>query len=211
MAAARAPRKKAATPKRPSAGRPSALLATITLRDGRQSTVAARIVELIGIGAYAERAARAAGVPKATFYGWLERAQMARERLALQPNVKLSEHDAACLALSDAVEDAEATYEMTSLAALERIGQGGVQLTTTVEKLNAKGEVIERTTKVTGLAPNPAVLMWKLVRKFPERYQLRPDAGAAGSSGGDFPIDLTPGKIAEMVNDVELFAQQFDV
>lgn len=217
MATAPAPRTPRKRPPRNSdrpAGRPSAVLAPIHTRDGRTITVADRIVELIAIGAYAERAARSAGVPKATFYGWLERAQMARETLAMKPGTKLSPHDAACLALSDAVEDAESTYEMTALAALERIGQGGVNLTTTVEKYgigeNGEQVLVERQTRVTGLAPNPSVLMWKLVRRFPERYQLRPDAGAAAAAGDEL-VDLTPGAIADMVSDVEAFANTFDV
>lgn len=205
------PRKKDPQPP----GRPSRIDQPITLADGSSTTIGARIVDLIGTtGAYAERAARSAGVPKATFYGWLERAALAREKLAQHPSLKLPAHDVSCMQFADAVEDAEARYEMTSLTALERLGQGVVRLETVVEKYEVdpttgEGKLVERTVKSTGLAPNPNVIMWKLVRKFPERYRLHHDAGAAASAS-DNPIDLTPARIAEMVNDVEEFTRQFD-
>lgn len=195
-------------------GRPSKIDQRITLADGRTTTVRDRIVELIGIGAYVERAARATGIGKGTLYGWLERAAHSREKLAQNPRHKLVAHDLACIEFSDAVEDAEARYEMTSLAALERIASGTVRLETVTERYEPAqpgGDpvLVERTIKRHGVAPNPHVITWKLVRRFPERYQLAPDAGAAARSG-DSPVDLTPAAVAQLSADLDEFARQFD-
>lgn len=212
MPTTRRPTKKAAASgrRKPAGGRPSKLSApTVVMRDGTRQTitVAERIVDLIRSGAYAERAARSAGIAKGTFYGWLEVAGQARQLLAAgtAPS-KLTDHQRECLQFSDAVEDAEAAYEMGALLGLERLAVGMPREVVTEKWIRgANGEEVlaERTVRTETGVPSAHAIIWKLTRRFPERYQLNFDPGAAASELSD--VDLTDSALASMIDDVDRF------
>lgn len=165
-------------------GRPSKLDATARVKDGKAQTVADRIVELMATGAYVERAAAEVGIHKDTLYEWLRVANQARIGQAMGRS--LSPHERRCLAFSDAVEQAEASYELAALGALERIGRGGYvrRVSTVVERTEVLNvpqpdgsvlttEVVVERTRTTREEPAPgnvAALVWKLRHRFPERY-----------------------------------------
>lgn len=98
---------------------------------------------------------------------------------------------------------------MTALAALERIGQGGVNLTTTVRgnttcwRSGAVGA--RRRSSAWRRDPGDHHVSWCLLRR------CNSDPTGAAGAAGDKPGRPDPAEIAEMVNDVEAFAQQFDV
>lgn len=195
-------------------GRPSPLLELrhVPAPGGgyREITVADRIVELLATGAYVERAARAVGIAKGTLYGWLDLASTTREALALHgDNANVTDHARACVAFADAVETAEATYELTALTALEQLAAGRVTLETVTERWERTSDggeaLVERTVRRQAVAPNPSVITWKLTRRFPDRYQLRPATVEPGSGGSGGEPDLTPDAVRAMLADIDAF------
>lgn len=202
------PARKKPAEKRPP-GRPSKLDQKLVVTRGGQRveiTVADRIIEYLRGGAYVERACAAVDVRKGTFYGWLQVAGQARSLLVLDEDVKLTDHQRRCLEFSDAVDRAEAEYEIAGLLALEQLAQGVTRETVTERwEVDARGEerlVERRVVRQTG-EPSVAAITWKLTRRFPERYQLNFDPGAAAAAGAD--VDLGEAAMNEMIADVDRF------
>jgi len=195
------------------AGRPSKIAAQLRLPNGQTTTVQARIVELIRHGAFVERAAKSAGIAKGTLYGWLEVAGHAQQALAAGRTLeRLTAHQRACLAFSDAVDEAEATYEMQALVSLSRL-EAGIAREIVTEKYihnptNGEEVLIERTVRRETGVPSAAAITWKLTRRFPERYQLQHDAGAATGMPDPGDTSLTEQSITETMADVERFLSE---
>jgi len=156
----------------------------ITVGEGqqtKQTTVGARIVELVGsVGAQPERAALSVGVTAQQWADWCTSATAAMTT----PASKQSAHTKACARLAQQVAEAEARWEMTALAALERAAHGYATEVTT-EKYNATGDVTERRTRTIRQPPQSSVMMWKLARTMPERFAAAARA-AVGADLADF-------------------------
>lgn len=180
------------------AGRPSKIDAQVIRPNGTVTTVAERIVELLASGMYLERAAAEVQVHKATVYGWLAAATQARVGHAL--GRRTTRHEQRCLAFSDAVDQAEARHEATSLALLERLARGGIEQKQVTEKYERQmvsrddGTVgydlvlVERTERTQQTLPSVAAITWKLTRRYAERWGDRitvdtGDADAAAARG----------------------------
>lgn len=195
-------------------GRPSKLdQKLVVTRNGQRTeiTVADRIIEYLRGGAYVERACAAVDVRKGTFYGWLQIAGQARSLLVLDDNAKLTDHQRRCLEFSDAVDRAEAEYEIAGLLALEQLAQGVTRETVTERwEIDSRGEerLIERKVVRSTGEPSVAAITWKLTRRFPERYQTNFDPGAAAASGAE--IDLGQGAMDDMVADIDRFLAEVD-
>lgn len=194
---------------------PTKLRQRVVVRDpltGTHRTLAAgaAIVEAIQTGAYAERAARSVGVSTATYYSWVDQGAAVRVLLGQNPAATLTAAQREVLGFLEAVDAAEAVYEVTGLRALEAIGLGRVTLEVVTERWqpgapDAAGVVgpdvlVERTVKRTGMAPSAAAIQWKLTRRFPDRYQLRPDLDPSGEQP-----DLSAGRVGQLTEQVEQY------
>lgn len=183
-------------------GRPTKINQPVATRDNPDGTtttitVADRIVERLTVGAYMEEAASSAGVHKDTVYEWLKIGANARARIiagTVTPS-KLTTHERRCLDFSDAVDQATGEWAMRSLTALEQHARGGLKSTTVTEKVDARGRVMERTTKTEELLPNPAVIQWRLERRFPDRYG-RQRVEVSGPEGEAIPIEVRATELA---------------
>lgn len=183
------PTKRTTAPKK-KAGRPTKATQTVAHLDGQPIDATDRIIASLKAGDYLETAAAAAGIKKPTLYDWLRRganatAATARAEALGKPAPKLSDLEKRCIQFSDAVAAATAEWHQRSLVTLEGLARGGHQSTTTTVKRNAEGDVIETTTKTETLPPNAQVLMWRLTRRFPDKYAQRIDVGLTGDLGAD--------------------------
>lgn len=146
-------------------------------------------------GSYFEPACNAAGVSKETGYQWQRVAGRTKLRARGEPldSIDTTAHERRCVAFSDAVAEAESSWEVGALAALQRLAQGGVTTTRTVTKRGPDlqngdaGPILDITTTTETLLPNAQVLEWRLERRFPGRYGRRVEL--TGADGG--PVALT--------------------
>lgn len=99
--------------RQPGAGRPSKL-------DEERHT---RIVNAVKNGNFLEVAAQFAGVSKETFYDWLRKAEVAREKVAKKE--RPSKHEQRCLALADDLAQALAESEVRDNLQITRAIQEG--------------------------------------------------------------------------------------
>ena len=152
--------------------RPSSIHAVLGHRaDGTAITVADRIVTALGAGSYFEQACACAGVHRETAYEWLRVA--ARLRIRARDEETRSDRERWCVELSDAVERAEAQWELSTVTSLDTLGGGGVLHTVETVKTDADRTLIEKTVRSSRALPDARVLMWRLERRFPEQYGRR--------------------------------------
>lgn len=144
-------------------------------RDGNPITVADHIAQAIAAGNYFEQACQSAGVAKSTAYRWLSTGAKAAQAInKLGPDaVTLTRNDRRCLEFWDAVTEAEARWEVSAVTQLEQLGRGGAQKVTITERVDPNGQLIEKTIRTETLPPDARVLMWRLERRFPDRYGHR--------------------------------------
>jgi hypothetical protein len=162
----------------PPSGRLSDIDTIVGRTEDGPVTVADRIVNGLRAGAYFEQAVAAAGVAKDTAYGWLRIAGKVRIRArGSLDTIELTHHETNCLRFSDAVAEAEASWEVGALALLEQLARGGIEQLREVVKVDANGTVLERTTTREHTLPSAQVLEWRLERKIPERYGRRVEIG----------------------------------
>lgn len=170
---------------------------TQELVDSRPVTRREQILADIGTGMYAERACRANGVHKDTFYEWekiaghvLEREAKARQN-GSRP-IARSMHEKACVEFSDAIRGAEAEWERAKNVELERLERGGVTRTieTVKVQLNADGteKVVERSTRTETTLPDAAITQWRLTRRFPRLYNPRTVLAGIDDAGEEAPL-----------------------
>jgi hypothetical protein len=140
-------------------------------------TVADQIVQSIGAGSYFEQACAAAGVGRNTGLRWLRAGAIAAKRVEVQDGdetaADLNQNDVRYLAFWRAVTEAEARWEIVATTTLEQLGRGGLTKTVETVKYDAKGNVAGKTVRTETLPPDPAVIMWRLERKHPDRYGRR--------------------------------------
>lgn len=175
-------------------------------RDHNQQpiTVFDRIVSHIGNGSYFEEACAAAGVSKVAAYEWeREGARLAREVLnGRRRAASLTKRERRLVSFVNAVDEAQAAWAVDALEQLDRIGRGGQLVeVVTVKTMKAKGtddeadgpeELVETTTRSSWREPNPAVIMWRLERRFPDKWG-RHRIEVTGADGG--PIEVSPREI----------------
>ncbi len=182
-------------------GRPSAINRVVRFRerDGVREpvTVFDAIVGSLRIGSYLETAAAQCDVDAQTIRGWLRIGAKVSTRSALESTpvdqLDLTDHERRCHEFSASVAQAEADYELAEQSTLHRLGRGGMTRSTsrvkTERRENADGAVeyieTERVVTTETLAPDPRVIMWRLTRRFPERYQHTHDGAGTDPFADD--------------------------
>lgn len=166
-------------------------------QEGNPITVADSITNSLRMGAYFEQACATAGVTKETGYAWLRTAGKLklRARGGSLATARPSAQEKRCLAFSDAVAEAESSYEVDALSTLGLLARGGYAVVKTVVKRgppapgsDAAGPVLESTTTTERLAPSAQVIQWRLARRFPARYGQRVEI--TGAEGGPVLLSM---------------------
>ncbi len=178
--------------------------------DGTPIRVLDAIVASLIAGNYFETACALVGVRAEQAYAWLRTAGKLRIRASGREleDLDLTHLDRLCLEFSDAVRQANATWEAVGLATLDRLAAGEISVTTTKtrEVFDVKtGEVRQRivTTTVREIPPSAMVLMWRLSRRFPQRYGSNPEP--------EPEVMLSDEEKAEaLVDSVEAFLSKYD-
>lgn len=156
--------------------------------DGRDITAAEQIVASIRAGNYVETAAAAAGIAKETLYEWLRVGANARHKPAHGKGSRTA-HERRCIEFSDAVAAAVAASESEAVARLEQIARGGLAVKVETVKVDATGNVIERTTRTEQTLPDARVLEWRLERRFSKRWGQKGSLEVTGADGGPIIVD----------------------
>lgn len=184
------------------AGRPSVIDHPVRqAADGEIETVQDRVVAAIRAGNYVETAAAAAGVNKDTLYTWLRTGARAGTR-QLTKGGRLTAYERKCRAFSDAVAAAVAESELTDVARLAQLARGGLRQTTVTVKVDRDGQEVERTTKDETALPHAAVLMWRLERRFGDRWG-RAKVEVSGPDGGPILHEVAVTARAELAASLE--------
>jgi hypothetical protein len=172
-------------------GRPPKLQTIVaTLDDGTKVTARDRIIQVLRLGGYVETAAATCGIDKTTIYEWLKVGAAANDAHHRQgtPLSKLTTHQRNCMEFSNAVAQAQALAEVDDLATLAELGAGGKHVQVQTTKRDKDGNVLEATTRTEVTQPNAAVLMWRLERRFPEKYGRR-KVEISGPDGEAIPVE----------------------
>lgn len=199
-------------------GRPSVIDAPLVIaRDAegnptRSTTVSEKILSAMRAGAGITQAAASANVTTRTVYSWMATGARIEQAAALAqvenlPPPTPTPHEARCVDFLHAVNIAEADWEILQLTTLEQLGRGGIeQLTTTVkverqtdDKGNPVEVEVERSERRSMTLPDARVIMWRLERRFPDRYRPQVQVEHVGDAGA--------GRAAELSDVLEAHAQ----
>lgn len=175
-------------------GRPPALTRVVRqTRDGKDVTVADAIVEAIRAGSFIESAAAANGVNKATLHDWLRTGSRVQQRL-LNDGARrgdFTRKELLCAEFSDAVGRAFAEATTIEVATAAQLARGGITETETItrtETLPQGPPKVTTTTKQKVLAPDGAMIRWRLSKREPDTWG-RERLELTGPDGG--PVELS--------------------
>jgi hypothetical protein len=164
-------------------GRPSKIDQVVRHRpDGSPVTAGEQVVERVQLGMDLQVAADSAGISRSTLHNW--RLTGARHRAEAAQGKKLTPAQARLADFLDALERAEAEAEANRLAIVQRAATGGAQVVKVTEKVDAQGQLLERTTVTETLAPQWTAAAWWLERRrgYVKRYELTGAEGAPADS-----------------------------
>lgn len=151
-------------------------------------------------GHYVETTAAMTGLSKQSMYSWLKIGARNHDK----PVSKLTAHEQRCIRFLDAVEQAQADAEDRDLLRHAALARGGLERRTVIERTNAEGNLVERTTKVETLPPDARAIEWRLERRHPEKWGRRSSIEVTGKDGG--PLELTTEERADrLAEDAALF------
>lgn len=183
-------------------GRPTVIDAPLTVYtadtlEPLTVVTADKIVSALRVGTPEEGAAASVGITLATLRAWKTEGARILRRMTQQGQNRsdLSHRERRLADFSSKVLLAEGEWEAKSNGLLDRIAEGGLQVVTVTEKVNADGEVTERSQRTETLGPNPGVLMARLKMRFPGRYSERVEV--TGAEGEPITIELRARQIAD--------------
>lgn len=174
---------------------------------GEPVTVAEAIVRYVRQGNYLETAAHMVGVNKGTIGEWLRVGAGAHDRVLMGAKRRdLTAHQRRCLDLARGMRRAMADAEARDVNLLRMLAEGGIpqRRTVTVEEAildedgNETGRRVRRTTTTeTSTLPDARVIMWRLARRFPQRWAAV-GAGAEDEMGDETDALVQDDPIAAM-------------
>lgn len=168
-------------------------------RAGQPITVEHRIVDMLTAGNYIETAAQAAGIDKVTLHEWLRTGAHAFTKISKGALVSdLTEKERRCMVFSHSVHEAQAEAEARDVATLDQLAGGGRKIETVTVKVD--GDTTTTTTRTEVTEPNPAVLMWRLERRFPDRWGRR-RLEISGPDGEPIPIEARAKALADALRE----------
>lgn len=192
-------------PRKPSPGRPPLNLeAVVGYRDTPQGqqpvTVIDRVEETIRMGGFLKDAAARIGVSVDRLREWRTvgnrclREVLAGERRRSQ----MTRHEKLCAELAAKIDQAEADARTHLLGLAQRMARGGLTRKETTVRRDARGAVVEETTREADLLPDTAMIQWLLTHRWPEDFG-RTRLEVSGPDGAGIPLDTAP--IAEQIRD----------
>lgn len=151
------------------AGRPTKLNQPVgerTTADNKKVPLTAGqvVVERIQLGLSVRDACRSADIDQTTLAHWRREGGAALAKQA-QRRGRLTQRERQYAQFLLALERAETEAELRRLAVIERAAAGGAVVTRTVEKRDANGTLLERTTTTETLRPEWTAAAWWLERK----------------------------------------------
>lgn len=151
-------------------GRPTHLTKVIDVVDGKEVTVADRILTWLRGGLPFETTVLRANISPGTAQHWLREAARVTERLLVNPDGPVTAHERELVEFSARVEQARAEGEARTFALLRSLAEGGIRREIITQKVDAAGNLIERSTRVEMTLPSEKALMWLLERRYPDKY-----------------------------------------
>jgi len=130
-------------------------------------TAAERILDAMRAGNYLETAAHSCKITKQSIFEWL--GVGAQAHAMLHRGEKLTAHQKRCKDFSDSVMEAMGIAEATDVARLAQLARGGQEITTTTTRTLTDGTT-ETTVRKEWTQPDAKVLMWRLERRFGDRW-----------------------------------------
>lgn len=187
--------------RRHAGGPPTNLRQVIANGPNGDETVIDRVESVIRHGGFMKDAAARVGVRIETLRNWLAIGNRCARELTQEGGRRLSrmqQHERDCIDLAARVERAEADARMGMLLLVEKLAVGGFERKTTVEKVNAAGQVVERTTTTAIAAPDGAMATWWLRHRHPHDFAVQ-RVELTGAGGG--PIEVDAGNVVDKLRE----------
>lgn len=190
-------------------GRPTKLDQVVrTTPTGTTITVADTVIEAVRAGCFPEAAAAAAGINRSTLYDWQRVGARALQRMANgTPRSALSRKERLCADFSDRILQAYAEATAIEVTTAAQLARGGLKLnsTTTRTETTPTGVKVTTTTKVDELAPDSAMLRWRLAQRERETWGKAAALEVTGADGGPIELSLSE-KRARVLEGLEVLA-----
>lgn len=182
-------------------GRPSDMTKVVaTERSGHKTTVVERVVQVVRAGGPITYAAKAAGMSPYAIYEWVKTGAKCHNRHA--QGTKRSEftaHERRCMDFANALQQAEGEMVAEAVARLAQGAAGGRQVTTVTERVDSAGDLVDRSTRIETLAPDPKIDMWRLRTRAPAEFTTRVEI--SGPEGEPVPIEVRAANLADGLRD----------
>lgn len=162
-------------------GRPTRLNAVIDHDTaGNPITVRDRVLTWLRTGLPFETTVLRAGVSPGTAEHWMKEASRVSERLLMNPDAAVTEHEAELVEFNHDLEVARAEGEARTFILLRQLADGGLTHTIITERCviephpTKPGEYVERVIgrdkRIVTTLPSERAVMWLLERRYPSHY-----------------------------------------
>lgn len=193
--------------RRAGAGRKTRSLADVVgaRRDGTKVTVLDRAVETYRLGGFTADVAARCGVARETLHEWERTGTKAITDVTAgrRHRSALTAHEKKCAEFVMAVEQAVADGKVLLLGLAQKLAAGDFQVTHTTEKVDARGNTVERTTRTETILPSESMIRWTLATRWPDQFAQR--VQVTGADGTPL-LDLSP--VDRLLGELDRIAHQ---